>query len=300
MNINRDIELRHLRYFVAVAEELHFGRAAARLGIAQPPLSQQIQKLEILLDTQLFTRTSRQVALTDAGKVFLESAKRTIAQLNAAVADAQEVGRGERGTVTVGFAASVMFQSLPAHIREFRSQFPDVHLALREMSTGPQLTALYAGDIDVGFGRQPKHDGSLKTHTVIEEPLIIAINRRHPLASNEHIDLKDLSHDNFVLFPEDVAPGLYSQVFAVCREAGFRPHVVQESRELYTTVSLVEAGVGVTIVPASVIKMGWNDVVYKPIDSPLAQSAIEMVWRAYERSPATLAFINLVLKMVKS
>lgn len=295
-NIEKDIELRHLRYFVAVAEELHFGRAALKLGIAQPPLSQQIQKLEAMLGVKLFERTSRQVALTDAGAVFLEGAERTLAQAKLAFDEARTAGRGQRGSVRVAFAASVMFSSLPEYIREFREAYPAAELELQEMSTGPQVTSLYSGDIDIGFGRQPTYDSSITSTVLTAEPLEIALNGAHPLAHKSDLSLSDLAHEDFVLFPEEVAPGLYSQVFSVCREAGFKPHVVQESRELYTTVSLVEAGVGVTIVPASVRKMGWGGVVYRDISSPLAQSAIEMLWRVNERSPVVLAFLNLVLR----
>lgn len=300
MRINKNIELRHLRYFIAVAEELHFGRAAARLGIAQPPLSQQIQRLETLLGTQLLSRTSRQVSLTEAGRVFLEGAKRTIAQFDVTVEETHLVSRGERGIVTVAFAASVMFQSLPRFIREFRIKYPDVHLELREMSTGPQLEALFSGEIDVGFCRQPRHDGTtLEVVSLIAEPLLIALNANHPLAGDPDLKLQQLAHDDFVLFPEEVAPGLYANVFEVCREAGFKPHVIQESRELYTTVSLVEAGVGVTIVPASVQKMGWTDVVYRPIRSRLAQCAIEIAWRKNESSPVVKSFVDLILDRLK-
>ncbi len=299
MNINREIELRHLRYFIAVAEELHFGRAAAKLGIAQPPLSQQIQRLELLLGVKLFERTSRQVRLTEAGRTFLDGAQRAIVHVNSAIAEVQRVHQGEGGSVTVAFAASVMFHSLPEIIRQFRAQYPGVQLELREMSTGPQIAGLHAGGIDVGFGRHPSHETSLQFATLVAEPLLIALNARHPLASEATVELAQLAHEDFVLFPSEVAPGLHAQVFALCREAGFRPHVVQESRELYTTVSLVEAGVGVTIVPASVRKMGWPGVVYRTMPSRLAQSAIEMVWRTDNRSAAVGAFVNLVLQIIE-
>jgi LysR family transcriptional regulator, benzoate and cis,cis-muconate-responsive activator of ben and cat genes len=287
------LELRHLRYFIAVAEELHFGRAAARLGIAQPPLSQQIQRLEALLDIALFDRTSRRVQLTEAGRALLDGGRRLLSQASDLAETTRRTGRGETGALTVAFAASVMFLSLPTIIRRFRARYPQVHLELREMPTAMQLAALHTGEIDVGFVRQPGRDDSLHIETMMQEPLLIALNRRHPLAHLRRLPLSKLAHEEFVLFPQDLAPGLYDQVFAVCREAGFRPHVVQESRELYTTVSLVEAGLGVTIVPASVQKMGWTGVVYRSISSPLAMSHIAAATRVEDNSPVTKAFIRL-------
>jgi DNA-binding transcriptional LysR family regulator len=292
--MDSDVELRHLRYFVAVAEELHFGRAAARLGIAQPPLSQQIRRLEELLDTELFHRTSRRVELTEAGRELLEGARRTLAQAEDTIIATQRTGRGETGSLTVAFAASVMFISLPTVIRTFRARYPSVHLELRELPTAPQLAALHTREIDIGFVRQPGKDKALAMETVMTEPLLIGLHKSHPLASKENLPLKALAKENFVLFPRDVAPGLHAQVFTVCKEAGFTPHVTQESRELYTTVSLVEAGLGVTIVPASVQKMGWTGVTYKPIPSPTAQSRIAMAWRADDRRTVTQAFINTI------
>jgi DNA-binding transcriptional LysR family regulator len=288
------LELRHLRYFAAVAEELHFGRAAARLGIAQPPLSQQIRRLESLLQTRLLERTSRRVRLTDAGRALLAEARRVLAGVDDAVAAAHRAGRGEIGELKVAFAATVMFLALPAMIREFRRRFPAVQLDLREMPTGPQLEALRAGDIDVGFVRQPGPHPELTIVTVMEEPLRIAINRAHPLARRARLQVCDLAHEPFVMFPRDLAPGLHAQVMEVCREAGFTPRVVQESRELYTSVSLVEAGVGVSILPASVERLGWVNVRYRPIASERATTRVAAAWRTDRARPVIEAFMGVV------
>src|SRR5262245_15153835 len=235
MDISR-LELRHLRYFVAVAEELHFGRAAARLGIAQPPLSQQIQHLEQALGTRVFEGTRRRVQLTDAGEVLLVDARRILTDVDRAFADVGRAGRGEVGSLTVAFAASVMFLDLPRIIREFRARYPGVTLELREMPTGPQIAALERGEIDIGFLREPPASPTLAVETVMTEPLHIAIGLSHPLATRRRIPLARLADEDFVLFPQDVAPGLHAQVMALCRDAGFAPRVVQVSRELYTTV----------------------------------------------------------------
>jgi DNA-binding transcriptional LysR family regulator len=287
------IELRHLRYFVAVAEELHFGRAAARLGMAQPPLSQQIQRLEAALGAPLFERTRRRVQLTAAGQVLLDESRRVLAGVRGALEAAQRAARGETGSLSVAFAASVMFLALPKIIRRFREQFPDVHLELREMPTGPQLAALRARDLDVGFLRHPLPDEALRTETMMREPLVIALSKRHPLAARGHVTVADLAGEDFLLFPRERAPGLHAQVLAVCREAGFSPHVAQVSQELYTTVSLVEAGMGVAIVPASISKMGWRGVRWLRIASRIAETRIDAAWRADNANPVVSAFLDI-------
>ncbi len=292
------IELRHLRYFSILAQELHFGRAAARLGIAQPPLSQQIRRLETVLGTRLLERTSRRVQLTDAGSAFRVEADRVLAGVETAVEVARRSGRGESGELRVAFAATVMFLALPQIIREFRRRYPRVHLDLREMPTGPQLDALRRGDIEIGFVREPRPDPALQMVTVMREPLRIAVNRSHPLAARPTLTVKDLADEPFVLFPADLAPGLHAQVMALCRAAGFAPRIVEESRELYTSVSLVEAGVGVSILPASVEKLGWRGVRYRPIPSAGAETRIAAAWRKDRVRPVIDAFMSVVRELV--
>lgn len=295
MDMSR-VELRHLRYFRAVAEELHFGRAAARLGIAQPPLSQQIQSLERALGAPLFDRTRRKVQLTDAGRLLLDESRRLLGDVDRVLAAVRRTARGETGALTVAFAASVMFLSLPGIIRAFRERYPDVELELRELPTAPQLASIAAGEIDLGFVRQPPAMAGLRSETVMRESLHIAVARRHPLAGRKRLPLRLLADEPFVLFPADVAPGLHAQVMALCRDAGFVPRVVQVSRELYTTVSLVEAGVGVTIVPASIEQMGWTGVSYRPIAGARGLTHIAMAHRegAEAARPALRAFADVV------
>ena len=291
------IEFRHLRYFVAVAEELHFGRAARRLGIAQPPLSRQIQQLEAELGVSLFDRSSRRVTLTAAGRTLLEEGHRVIRELHSAADATQRAARGEQGSLTVAFAASVMFLSLPKIIRRFRDQFPDVRLELRELPTGQQISALRSGSLDIGFLREPPTDDSFVTETVMREQLVLALSTRHQLASRKRLRLADVANEDFVLFPRDLAPGLYAAVLALCRDAGLHPHIVQTSRELYTTVSLVEAGVGVTIIPESVRKMGWRGVRYFPIASERATTRIDAAWRPDNRNPIIQPFLEIARSM---
>lgn len=292
------LELRHLRYFVAVAEELHFGRAAQRLGMAQPPLSQQIQRLEQIIGARLFERTSRRVQLTDAGNALLPDARRLLAGAEAALLAARRAGRGEQGELRVAFAATVMFLALPEIIRAFRDRFPGVHLDLREMPTGPQLAGIKAGEIDIGFVREPEPDPELDIVTVMREPLRIAVPKGHPLASRATISVRHLADEPFVLFPAELAPGLHAQVMALCRAAGFTPRVVEESRELYTSVSLVEAGIGVSILPASVEKLGWRGVRYRAIPSASAETRIAAAWRKDRGRPVVEAFMGVVQEKV--
>lgn len=287
------IELRHLRYFVAVAEELHFGRAAHRLGITQPPLSLQIQRLESHLGVLLFERTNRRVRLTAAGRALLEDGRHLIADFVSAADSARRAARGETGSLTVAFASSVMFLALPNIIQTFRQQFPFVRLELRVLPTGPQLMALRTGELDIGFLRQPPLDADIRTEQMMEENLVLAISKQHELASRKRLRLIDVGNEDFVLFPRDLAPGLYAHVLAVCAEAGVHPRIVQTSRELYTTISLVEAGLGVTIVPASVQQMGWRGVRYYPIESPSAITRIDAAWRADNRSTILPAFLEI-------
>jgi DNA-binding transcriptional LysR family regulator len=287
------IELRHLRYFIAVAEELHFGRAARKLGIAQPPLSLQIQRLEAELGTSLFDRTSRRVQLTPAGRALLEEGRRALAGVRDAVDAAQRASRGETGSLTVAFASSVMFLSLPRVIRQFRESFPGVRLELRELPTGPQLIALRNGDLDLGFVRESSPEDELQTETMMTERLLLAISKRHPLAGRKRLQLTDVAGDDFVLFPRDLAPGLYGHVLRICAEAGVQPHIVQTSRELYTTVSLVEAGMGVTIIPESVRQMGWRGVQYFPIGSEAATTKIDAAWRTDNFNPILQSFLGI-------
>jgi DNA-binding transcriptional LysR family regulator len=294
------IELRHLRYFVAVAEELHFGRAARRLGISQPPLSLQIQRLEATLGVSLFERTNRRVELTAAGRTLLEESRHVIADFMTAIDAARRAARGETGSLTVAFASSVMFLKLPRIVRRFREEFPSVRLELRELGTGAQIVALRAGELDIGFVRQPPRDTELVMETMMKENLVLALSNRHPLAKRKRLRLIDVADEDFVLFPRDLAPGLHAHVLALCAEAGVHPRIVQTSRELITTISLVEAGLGVTIIPAAVQQLVSRDVRYYPIRSPLAVTRIDAAWRADNRSMVLPAFLDMARSVARS
>ena len=294
-------ELRHLRYFVAVAEELHFGKAARRLGIAQPPLSLQIRHLEESLGAQLFERTSRRVALTAAGHHFLEASRDVLASVHRAAETARRAAKGETGTLSVAFAWGVMFRALPKMIREFREKLPGVRLELRELVTGQQMIALRSGELDIGILRQAPPDQLILREPIMRETLHIGISKDHPLAKRRRVTLHDLRDEGFVFLPADFTPRLHAQIIGLCEEAGFAPRPVQESRELYTMVSLVEANIGVTILPDSVRQMGWQGVRYYPIRSKNATSVVEAAWHAENsNSRVVQAFLDIARSYAKT
>lgn len=287
------IELRHLRYFAAVAEELHFGRAAQRLGIAQPPLSQQIKSLEELVGYPLFERKPR-VGLTPAGEALLEVARRTLEQLDEGLDITRRAGRGEAGKLTVGFAASILTTALPEILRTYRERYPSVELRLRELSSAAQATALTDGSIDVGFVRESVGQGAdLICEPVLREEFVAVLPPAHPLATRRQLPLNTLAEEPFVHFPRAVAPALYDQIADVCRRAGFRPRVVQEAQEWLTILGLVEAGIGVSLVPASFCRLQWGGVQYKQLGPPREFTDVFLCWRAAPVLPAALPLIEL-------
>lgn len=294
-----DLELRHLRYFVAVAEELSFSRAAERLGMAQPPLSQQIQRLEAMLGHPLFERRPR-VRLTTAGEELLVTARRVLAQVDQGVEAARRAARGELGTVTVGFAASMILSVLPEAVRAFRKGFPGVTLQLRELSSAAQIEALREGRIDVAFLREPAAaDKALRFEPIARETFVAVLPPDHPLAARERIPLAALAGEPFVHFPRAVAPWLYDRILTLCHEAGFHPRVSQEAQEWLTIVGLVEAGVGVSLVPESFRKLQWGEVAYRALDAAGGQSSILLGWRADGERPEVQAFLRAAREVVK-
>jgi LysR family transcriptional regulator, benzoate and cis,cis-muconate-responsive activator of ben and cat genes len=292
------MELRHLRYFVAVADELHFGRAAARLHISQPPLSQQIQQLETELGFELFVRTSRRVRLTDAGRAFRDEARAILERVGEATAAARRVAEGEAGALAVGFVASATYALLPRLYRRFRERHPDVALTLSELSTAEQVEALRAGQIQVGLARAPVGDDALAIEPLAEEPLIVALPTRHPLASSRTVALRALAREPFVLFPRQPRPGWIDVVQGACAAAGFRPAVAQEALELSTAVTLVAAGIGVTLVPASAQALRLAGVAYRPLRAPAPTTRLLALHRADEPRPVVARFLAVAREVI--
>ncbi len=253
--MNQHIELRHLRYFVAVAEELHFGHAAARLHIAQPPLSQQIRKLEEELGCALFARSSRSVKLTAAGEALLERARRTLQRVNGDLEAVRSVGRGEVGTLTIGFVGSAMLTELPTVLGKYRKAFPRVVLRLRENHTASLIEQLREGSVDVGFLRDTDPAADLLAEPVVSEPFVAVAPGKHRLARRGAIAVKSLQEEPFVFFARQAGNHAWQKTMALCQAQGFLPNVVQEAPQWLTVLRLVGAGLGVTIAPASVVRI---------------------------------------------
>lgn len=293
MNVTT-LELRHLRYFCRVVDELHFGRAAAGLAVSQPTLSVQIRQLETIVGARLFDRHTRHVALTDAGRALDDAARRILRDVDAAVEATRQAQAGEVGVLRVGFGPTLMLSTLGQVVRTFRQRHPGVRVDLRELPTSAQITALVHGDLDVGFVRGAETDPRLQVELFARERLLIALHRDHPAAGATRVPLAALAHDPWVLFPRAIAPQLHEHVMRLCQQAGFTPDVVQESREVYTTVGLVGAGVGVTVIPETVQKMSWTGVVYK--DIPRATVRLSMVRPSGPARPVVESFLAVARK----
>jgi DNA-binding transcriptional LysR family regulator len=290
------MELRHLRYFVAVAEELHFGRAAARLHLAQPALSQQIRRLEEQLSLQLFQRTKRRVTLTEPGHVLLEKARLLLTHADEAVRSVQRASRGEIGELFIGFVGSAAQGILPEILKVFRKRFPDIRLSLQELTTSQQVTGLRSGRIRVGFLRPPVAEPDVETETVAREPWVVAVPHSHRLRARSIITLRELATEPFIGTPRALGPGFYDQVYRLCLQSGFSPRVVQEAIQMQTIVALVKAGLGVALVPQSIAKWSDNGVLYKRIrGSPTVELAL--AWRRGDSSPVLRSFVSVVKEL---
>jgi DNA-binding transcriptional LysR family regulator len=297
------MELRHLRYFMMVATELHFGRAAEKLHIAQPPLSKQIQDFEAELGFELFTRTKRSVALTPAGQAFLVEVTQIFQQLDRAIDIGRKTSRGELGQISIGFVGSATYNILPVMLQQFRDRYPDVQIELHELTTDRQLIWLREGRIDIGLIRPPIVERYLGSQIIFQESLVIALPINHHLAMVDSIDLTGLETEPFILFPRQLAPGLYDSIIAICQAAGFSPQVVQECIQMQTIVSLVSANMGVSILPASIQSAHRQGVIYKPIQTSTELvslgveklATIAIVWRLNDDSPTMNRLLEIVL-----
>ncbi len=254
------IELSHLRYFVAVAEELHFGRAAARLHMAQPPLTRQIKLLEARLECQLFERNSRSTLLTHAGEQLLLRARAILADADQVFQSIRTLGRGEGGSLTVATAPSLMLTGLPRVIRTFRKKYPAVEFRLIEMASSSILQAVRGGGADLGFVRGMDKDRDIQTHLLWHEPMVAILPAGHAGAT-----LAQLRDEPFVFFPRHLGPSFYDEVMKRCRRAGFTPKIAQEARQWSSIVGLVSAGMGVSIGPVSVSGMNARAVQFLPL-----------------------------------
>jgi DNA-binding transcriptional LysR family regulator len=289
------MELRHLRYFVAVAEELHFTRAAQRLHIGQPPLSQQIQALEEELGVQLFTRTKRSVALTDAGRHLLGRARELLASAGMLAGEVQRVARGEVGELRIGFTSTLPLTSLLRDaVGDYRRQFPEVSLQLREMYTAEQFEALRRREIDVGFVRfnNPKAPGGIKLKVLRRDPLRLIVPVAHRFAGRKSVSIKECRDERFVGFPPSAGTGTAVLLQQLCAQAGFVPQVSQEAGEATTQIGLVAVGLGVAVLPAPLEAVQIEGVRYVPLADKDAVLVMSAATREDESSERVLRFVR--------
>ena len=275
------MELRHLRSFVAVAEELHFGRAAERLYMAQPPLSHQIKKLEQELGVRLFDRNTRSVRLTSAGESFLQPARDVLAGMQAAVSAAKNAGEGKFGRVTIGFAGASSHETLPQLTRAVRIAHPGIELAMRGQTyANLALSRVTDGGLDLGFVRLPVTQPGVEARVILNEELICALPADHPLARRRRVPIEALAEEPFVSFPPNSGSSLRDATLSMCEGAGFNPRIVQDAPDSYTIFALVAAGVGVTLTLTSCQHIQQSGLVYRPLAHPGPVLQTALAWRA--------------------
>ena len=294
------MEQRQLRRFVAVADDLHFTRAAARLGIPQPALSVHIRRLEAEVGVALFRRTKRRVELTAAGQVLLTEARRALAQLDWAVGAARRAEQGEVGRLALGFVGPAAYSVLPPVLRVFHERFPDVELDVDELNTGRQLPALREGRLHLGLLRPPAPaDGDgLVIETVLREAVVVALRRGHRLAGDRPVHLRELADEPLLLFRRDLEPTLYDTYLRLCAEAGITPRILHAANPLHLIVSLVAAGLGFALLPASVRNLQRPDVVYRPLAPQPPKVEVAAAWRPDDPSPVLRAFLTVMREVV--
>jgi len=279
-------DLRQLRHFVAVAERLHFGRAAAALHISQPPLSRSIRDLEARLGATLLARSRRRVELTAEGARFLDEARRVLAQLERAVLEVGGMAAGDGGRLRLGFVSLADFGVLPGLLKAYKAARPGVALALREMLSPDQAAALAAGELDFGLLLPPVAGGELEHIVVQRERFVAALPVRHALARRRgRISMRELAGEAFVMAPRAIAPGLHDIIATLAARAGFAPRVAQEAIQMQTVVSLVSSGLGVAVVPASVANLGRRGVAYREIADPHPRLDLWLAWRRGTAGP---------------
>jgi len=286
-------DLRQLRQFVAVAERLHFGRAAAALHISQPPLSRSIRDLEARVGATLLARTRRRVELTPEGARFLDEARRLLAQFERSVLDVRRMATGDGGRLRLGFVSLADYGVLPGLLKAYKAARPGVELALREMLSPGQAEALAAGELDFGLLLPPVGGAELEHLVVQRERFVAALPSRHRLARGRgRISVRDLAGESFVMVPREFAPGLHDIVAALAARAGFAPRVAQEAIQMQTVVSLVSSGLGVALVPASVANLGRLGVAYREIADAHPRLDLWLAWRSGALGAAAREFVQ--------
>lgn len=293
------MELRQLRYFVAVAEEANFSKAALRLHVSQPPLSMQIKALEKELGVHLFARSNRGVTLTPAGREFFEEVRSLLERLEQARLRVQQTARGEAGTLSVGFVSIADYGILPPALKDFRARFPRVEVQLHEMTTDAQIRALRDARLDVGIGLAPVDEPDLHFKRVLREELVLAAPATHAVAkSDTPLDLRELARESFIVPPREIAPGLYDLTIGHCRAHGFAPRITQQARQMQTVISLVSCGMGFALVPASVSNLRRPGVVYRALRGKPARIELGVISPKQGHNPLRENFVKALLGAV--
>lgn len=296
------IELRHVRYFLSVARELHFGRAAKQLNLAQPGLSQQIGALEEILGVRLFHRNRRKVELTIAGQEFAVEAPKILAQAQRATLIAQKAARGEVGRIEIGYVASTAFTGvLQKSVSSFRTTHPEADLVLTEMEMQTQLREMTAGRLDVSFIRPPvRLPQDIETFRILDEPLALLIGSEHPLARRKITSLAQFSDETFIIPRHAPGVSFYEYTVRACHEAGFAPQLGPQGKDFVTIASMVSIGLGVAIVPSSLERLKLPGLICKKLPGVKITADLSIAYRSHESSPAALAFISHVRQAMKA
>lgn len=287
------MEFRHLRYFLVLADELHFGRAARRLAISQPPLSLNIQQLEASVGARLFERDSKGVRLTAAGRAFREAATALLAQAEQARLQAREIAAGAVGRLHVGFVGSMLYRGLPQQLQRFETDQPGIHVALTELNSQEQIDALLHGQLDVGFIHTGRVPDELVARRVHREPFVCCMPQGHPLAEQPALALAALRDEPFVLFSRQASPDYYARIFDMCAAEGFYPRIRHEVRHWLSVVSLVSQGMGVAVVPAALQRSALAGAVFRPLQDAGVPSEVYCVWKAAPDHPARDRFVAI-------
>jgi len=291
------MEFRHLRYFLVLAEELHFGRAARRLSISQPPLSLNIQQLEASIGAKLFTRSSKQVSLTAAGQAFVPAARALLDQAAQAAGHARDVGQGMAGSLAIGFSGTMLYSGLPAILERFQAEHPLLRLTLKELSSSEQLVELAHDRLDLGFVHTTRVPPELSQILVSSQALICCLPAGHALARKRSLSLSALQGQPFAVVSRAVSPDYHERILAICTEAGFYPEMRYELRHWLSVVSLVSQGMGVALVPAALRQSAMAGAAFVPLDAATTPYDTHCLWKTARDHQALVAFVKAVRAM---
>lgn len=286
------MEFRHLRYFLVLAEELHFGRAARRLSISQPPLSLNIQQLEASVGARLFTRSSKQVALTAAGLAFVPSARALLDQAAQAASHARDVGQGMAGSLSIGFAGTLLYSGLPGILARFQAEHPLLRVMLKELSSSEQLVELAHDRLDVGFAHTTRVPPELSQILVASQAFVCCLPAGHALAGERSLSLKRLQGEPFAVVSRAVSPDYHERILTICSDAGFYPEIRYELRHWLSVVSLVSQGMGVALVPAALQQSALAGAAFVPLDTATTPYETHCLWKTAHDNAALTAFVG--------